>query len=396
MYKFRIKNWGLRKNWGEALAKKTLQSLESGTTTSTPLISARTDQLRRLRRYVQRRQETEGGVPILSRRGPRSLRPAAALRASAALEEPDEVFRLLKIFIATQDAAIRPPEQDELSVSPPVHFPIPAFVPSMLTTAVLHFVLKFRLAHNLIADNHHRPGFTCLSMCFEQLSAMPTGRCTTLLYVVNAALEAALDFCLPDILAHVFRFLHHLAQIRHGPRHPTTEITRRISAMSQSQYADVLSLMRQLRADCSSTDEVAFLTYDRCVDAWSTDRSSPIPGLQDALSATETQPCTIMKLWARMRLAIAWLDRGEAGPVMDMLRENYPGSVLGVELREPQRVSLILQCYKIKGDMWAQEGQPDIAAVVYRRGAVIADAAWGRGNQVSCGFVTDVERLGCA
>src|SRR5689334_19802274 len=121
MYKFRIKNWGLRKNWGEALARKTLEHLTQPAAEAeaeaacAPLITgARADQLRRLERYVQRKPVTTLPVAILPRPYPknkdrtkaklpprqrqRRLRPAT-LRAPSHLELPDEILRLLKTFV---------------------------------------------------------------------------------------------------------------------------------------------------------------------------------------------------------------------------------------------------------------------------------------------------------
>lgn len=142
MYKFRIKSWGLRKNWGDAVAKRALQRIGNSTSVQgdTPIfLATETAQLRKLERYLKRKPETlqqlqethKAALQTLhtktavSKRvaltGQRQLRPST-LRAPIQLELPDEIFRLLSAFLASapRDAVMgqsRPPEQDEPSTS---------------------------------------------------------------------------------------------------------------------------------------------------------------------------------------------------------------------------------------------------------------------------------------
>lgn len=428
MYKFRVKTWGLTKNWGDARAKRALDGLGNGT------LPQGGTQLRKLERYLARKPsalqqlqathkaalqallaEAAGGVPSVALTGPRPLQPRpATLRAPTQLALPDEIFRLLSTFLTSANdgsamMACKVPEQDERSeLRPHPFFPVstpqaPPPSPQSPTGAdhpsypVLEFVLKFRLANSLITDAHHAAGFACLSVCFQQLSAMLVPQPLTLLYVLNAALEASTDFVLPDILALLFRYLRSLAEIRLGPCHPATEIAMRFGALEREQHTVVLALLRNLQVDSErpwQNKEVAFSVYDKTVEVWSAGEGeeSYLGGLQGLLSEWEVvQPASIMTLWLRMRMGIALLERGEDGLVGEMLAREYPDVL--IELRAPRRVSLSLQCYKIRARMWIEEGLLENAQGMFEMGRVLADATWGGGNEISFGFIEDAAKL---
>lgn len=260
---------------------------------------------------------------------------------------------------------------------------------------MLDFVLKFRLAHALIAENHHKSGFICLSICFEQLSAVLASQRMTLLYVLNAALEVSTDFELPEILALLFRYLHGLAKIQLGPRHPATEIARRFGVLESVHHGDVLGLMRRLQADSDHSEralETAFSVYDKSVEVWSDGSENVIGGLQGLLSGWElVQQSYIMTLWLRMRVAIAMLDQGQTDSMEEMLKAEYPAFEL--PLKEPKKVSLILQCYRIRGDMWLRDGLLGTAETIFQKGLQLADGTWGIGSQVSLGFDDKIRQV---
>jgi hypothetical protein len=215
------------------------------------------------------------------------------------------------------------------------------------------------------------------------------------LYVLNAALEVSIDFALPEILALLFRYLRDIAEIRLGSTHPAAEIARRFGALESAQHAHVLRLMRRLRADSKDgqqTSELAFSVYDRCVEVWSEGTENLVSGLQLMLSEWGlVQQSYIMTLWLRMRVAIVMLDQGRLGPVEEMLRSQYSRVVL--QPKEPLRVSLILQCYKIRGYMYLEKGMLEKAETHFHNGVLLADATWGKHNEVSLGFVDDARAV---
>lgn len=134
MYKFRIKRWGLRKNWSDALAKQALRPLDDSSPAReipASLLGTQPTHLRKLGRYLKRnadRLEPHGTnvqalFPGLFERsrvaptGPRQLQPSK-LRAPIQLELPDEMLRLLRTFLESMQHVVetpRPPEQDENS-----------------------------------------------------------------------------------------------------------------------------------------------------------------------------------------------------------------------------------------------------------------------------------------
>ena len=145
MYKFRIRTWGLTKNWGDARVQQALDGLESGKPYQggTPL--------RKLEHYLARKpsalQQLQAthksalqtlfaeAVSVSSgvSTGPRPLQPRpATLRAPTQLALPDEIFRLLSTFLASANGgsarmACKAPEQDERSRLRPHPLLIPAY-----------------------------------------------------------------------------------------------------------------------------------------------------------------------------------------------------------------------------------------------------------------------------
>ena len=140
MYKFRIKNWGLRKNLASAVVMNTLERLEAGIPVQggpSPLLGLQASQIRKIACYLkrnpeilQRLYETHGAAvemlltsAVSSNRAvqgkQRQLRPSK-LRAPTQVELPDEIFRLLRTFLVSSSERFigglpRPPEQDESS-----------------------------------------------------------------------------------------------------------------------------------------------------------------------------------------------------------------------------------------------------------------------------------------
>jgi hypothetical protein len=140
MYKFRIKNWGLRKNWNDTLVKQAFQQLGDSVTTQenhVPLPDLEALHIRKLKRFLKRRQntleqlqKTDNAVlqtlftpatapkhEVPRRQIP--LRPSK-LRGPLQLELPNEMFHLLRSFLCSPSAEgvsliPKPPEQDELS-----------------------------------------------------------------------------------------------------------------------------------------------------------------------------------------------------------------------------------------------------------------------------------------
>ena len=146
MYKFRVKTWGLRKYWGESLAKDAIQAIQQlescGTTGQDSSSTAIAAQAQTLRRYLKRNPEVlhrlarEGGslaveellsgVPGAQNRlgraadRQRRLLQPTRLRAPEQLEIPDEMMRLLWFLVSSESSvgcgsSSRRPEQDEIS-----------------------------------------------------------------------------------------------------------------------------------------------------------------------------------------------------------------------------------------------------------------------------------------
>jgi hypothetical protein len=260
---------------------------------------------------------------------------------------------------------------------------------------VLEFVLKFRLAHSFITDGKNRIGFLCLSICFQLLSTILPSKRIALLYIINAAFEVSSDFSLPEILVTFFQHLCRLTEIQLGSMHPATEITRRLAILEPAQHAIVLGIMRRLRADYLGSERVtgtAFNVYDRSVDMGSNTRQQLVSSLQLLLVELEVaQNSYIMTLWVRMRLAIAMLDERQFDQVERMIQIEYPSQL--IQLREPKRMSLVLQCYKIRGYMWMKEGKLEKAASMFQMGIMFSDATWGRHSEIALGFADDAYKL---
>lgn len=259
---------------------------------------------------------------------------------------------------------------------------------------MLELVLKFRLAHNLVAENYSRAGYVCLSVCFEHLSIVLAARRTSLLYVLNAALEVSTDFNLPEILAMLFWYLHDIARIKLGVTHPATEIARRFGKLDVGQHADVLRIMRRLRVDFEDeqqTAETAFSIYDRSIGVWSECTENRVSRLQLMLSDCDAvRQSYLMALWVRMRVAIFMLGQGR-DPVQEMMSSEY--SSVAFQHREAMTASFILHCYKIRGHVCLQKRMLQNAAAYFEGGLVLADATWGKHNGVSIGFAHDKEAV---
>ena len=226
---------------------------------------------------------------------------------------------------------------------------------------------------------------------------VPQGHPMTLLYVLNVAFEVSAEYRFPEILGMLFRYLRDLAHIRLGPLHPATEISRRFGILEHGQHAAVLGLMRRLQADSvarsvwQAKGEMAFSVYDKVVEVWSTDRTNLVAGLEQLLSDWElARKPYLMTMLVRMRAAVVRMDNGmEIEMIAEILKDEYPTEWL-FQLREHGRLSLSLQCYRVRGYMLIEEGKFESARGMFRAGKLLADVTWGEGNVISVGFEEDL------
>ena len=63
--------------------------------------------------------------------------------------------------------------------------------------------------------------------------------------------------------------------------------------------------------------------------------------------------------------------------VAETLKKEYPTGLL-FQLRENGRLSLALQCYRVRGYMLIEEGTYENAKAMFRAGKILSDATWER------------------
>lgn len=454
MYKARFKEWGVGKNVTAVEVQHLMQKLEQGKTKNEVLAASDRVDVSRIQRYVKRKpaglrklrqqQESHARHPLdvlraLAQEEPKRRCPPydpvrrimhprpIIMRAPEQLELPDEILRQLRTFM---DGCYGPG--------------VPANLRQLdgdfqwlvgRDELMLDFVLKFRLAHNLIDEGYTRQGFQALNLCFDRLRLfLQEGRPILLLYILSSALEASEHFGRPEVLQMLFRHMAALAENTLGKSHPTSEIARRLGALDQREQKQMLKLTRQFaqgqfgpaddKCKEGSTspggvppNEPAFHIYSRTLEIASiglnnhinhnsnSSSKSPVEGKPDAAAAAGAGAAgdddfglagframladlamascgETLAFWVQMRIAIALYDLGRYQEVEDFLEREHPAA-FDLGRKVPDRVTLMLKCFIVRASLKVQDGEWAAAEKLMGEATSLADLTWGREDAVT-------------
>ena len=424
MYKARFKEWGVGKNVTAVEVQHLMQKLEQGKTKNEVLAASDRVDVSRIQRYVKRKpaglrklrqqQQHQDSIhahhPLdvlraLAQEEPKRRCPPydpvrrimhprpIIMRAPEQLELPDEILRQLRTFM---DGCYGPG--------------VPANLRQLdgdfqwligRDELMLDFVLKFRLAHNLIDEGYTRQGFQALNLCFDRLRLfLQEGRPILLLYILSAALEASESFGRPEVLQMLFRHMTALAENTLGKSHPTSEIARRLGALDRREQAQMLKLTRrfaegQFAGDDKSKEgstspggvppnEPAFSIYSRTLEISSIGlkTDAALDGFRAMLADLAIASCETLAFWVQMRIAIALYDLNRHQEVEDFLEKQYPAA-FDLGRKAPDRVTLMLKCFIVRASLKVQDGEWAAAEKLMGEATSLADLTWGHEDVVT-------------
>ncbi|KAI4593165.1 hypothetical protein KJ359_010089 [Pestalotiopsis sp. 9143b] len=260
MYKSRLKQWGLRKNYRYEEVNEIIRQQNTrpsgARSAGRPVVAAvgsrvRKGYYRRVRPY--RKQPDNTPEPIIVRYGEKVRRPSAvgllqrltpppqgvSCRVPSSPGEPEISF----LFPLTPPADILYPEECSFHIQ---RYCAGAFengiwaleAPGWLNSnrSVVDWFNRMALARGALSGGHTQQGFKLLQLCFDEYKDMILTQDPRLMLYTTVALFLLVGY--PEVVSMLMKYITRLSKILQGPFHPLHQIMAALDQMGLDKMQD--------------------------------------------------------------------------------------------------------------------------------------------------------------